>query len=228
VKRLGIGLGLVVFFCLSSNAWSQTVTACVNRGGAIKIPPGGACPRKWTPIILQLGADVDVKPHQVVDVNDNVLGQFYPGDTAAAVDLALVTINAQLFELPVNPDGFSPGGRGDVYFGTQDCSGSLVGGFYLTAPMPTLTKHLSDIFVMGDGKTLLYVNANPGRVFSGSYTSATNLDASGNIIDPSACQCIAPMGTCPNGNTPIGVGHEAGFSTFDLSTLGFVPPFTVQ
>jgi hypothetical protein len=142
----------------------------------------------------------------VVDSKGKIVGPYSPLASGGAG--ALVSINGIWFELPVLTTGFAPVGATVDYSG-QNCSG--------TAYMEVLPDQL---------------------VVSGVGSVGFGIDQTGVLYYPipgpssdqvTFCSQLNVGQGCFNERSCAGIGLlDSQASTFDLSTLGFVPPFQLQ
>lgn len=135
----------------------------------------------------------------VVDSNGTVVGQEFPGD------LVLLQIDGIWFYLPVDSGGFQRFG-GALYYATSDCTGTRYMQAAVSGPRHSLSKvigGLNAVFIRG---TTLYY---PGQ-------SVLTVAISSVEYDSGLCQSgsYSPM---------VSVAHK-----FDLSSLGLVPPFSIE
>jgi hypothetical protein len=145
------------------------------------------------------GGSASTAPVMVVDSKGTVVGQEFPIINSGQ-DAALRKINGLWFALQVTTAGFAPTNL-DFLYTTADCSGTP----YLFGQSGTLTVPPE---VQG---STLYYPASTGTVMTINSDHAVNADGS-------SPGCTVE--TFPHSVVPV--------STFDLSTLKLVPPFSLK
>jgi hypothetical protein len=188
--------------------------ACVNKvSGTTRILlKGGSCKRTETAISLYSAA-------QVVDSNGTLVGQ----EEGNFPDLALRQINGVWFALPISSGGFLNTSDYFVeYFATNDCTGNPYVGvdtYYDIFGSPVVGLPIVEAIDNGKGQDaqiwqgVLYYATQPLQL--GSFQSYLRFD-SGPTQPPEACIAAS-------------VQTNAGLmATFDLYTLGLVPPLHLQ
>lgn len=219
------------------------INACVNKAtGAVRI--ANACGRSETPLSWNQqgpagsqgpagppGAQGPAGPQgsagpgavTVVDSTEKTLGPLVgsgrlvsgsnsnpiPLLTAAAV---LLEIDSLWFALPVNSGGFLKAGVTFTYV-TNDCSGTA---YLQLPPIPDLFQTVSGNFndsgrAPGVVLNLLYYAAPTTQLLQVGSTTMLNGDGTTGVCQQTSFQTYL---------SPI--------KTFDLSTLGFTPPFSLK
>lgn len=217
----------------------SVIDACVSKKGSLRVVNGTPC--KKTETALSWNASGPAGPSgplgpsgpsgptgpgslRVFDSQNQVVGTLSVGGSFALPQAgAILQINGNWFELPVTTSGFvdsrNPNNGFETleWFTTSDCSGQP----YLLADSsaPISGQPLVQDAVVGVGGPFVFGNVlyYPGTLQQVSIASAAI------IGDPSK-----PPFSCSTG-IPFPSGAEVGpVQTFDLTTLGLVPPFHVN
>jgi hypothetical protein len=220
IERLMFASFVIGFVtCLAVCAFAGVV--CVAKNGQMHYS-NSFCPRWQTTIDLSTGPEgptgpqgpqgppgVSDPPMNVYDANDKLIGQDFP---FYGYDGVLRTIEGVEILLPVAMTGFTDIGS-QVFFPSKDCSGSEY--VVLRQPTPIHFAPYDTMSLVVNG-VLLYPN---------SSTFATRVVNSQEYVFPtgqlSNCARLADAGqqfTAVTGQ----------LISFDLSTLGFVPPFKIK
>lgn len=159
----------------------------------------------------------------VVDSQGNLVGPYSATDAPESFSSVARKINGIWFQLPVNQDGFigcssasCPPGSLNVYFSGANCTGSPYADPNVLRQ--TFNQNVLAVLAYKDGAARIFDNIlyypTPGPLSSETVCSTgALLGLAGN-----ACQSFAPCFSI----------ETSAISTFDLSTLDLVPPFTLK
>jgi hypothetical protein len=215
-KRSGMAAVMVAIFAgFLVPARSDAIQACVNAktGATRTLLSGGVCKKTEQSVPM---------PLQLVDEAGKFVG---PAETFAGTDYADVnlSINAEIYDLGVDSiTGFTDydldAGPISELFTTEDCSGTPLlaafqaEGYPLDVPNPLVRT------AFGDWGPFVF----NGVLYYPTSLSLLSIQSSGSYSDPTQ-----PFSQCSKFSSPraITVGP---ISTFNLSNLGFHPPFHLQ
>jgi hypothetical protein len=200
---------------------------CVAKTGAMHYS-NGPCPRGQTPLDLSSGPPGPVgppgepgatgpagppgprgtagtSPISVYDANGALVGQEFP--TSYGTDQVMLAVNGEEIIIAVNAKGFVNTGFSTDYT-SNDCSGTAYE--FIAKPTPMTFAVYVDAGVLNN---VLYV-PDLSTLAVRSLQSVAAVYSDGEV---GKCYSFTPVSW-----------NSASYTTFDLSTLGFVAPFRVK
>jgi hypothetical protein len=144
-----------------------------------------------------------------------IIGPYFPASPSVfeVSDTVLVKLNGTWALLPVDTQGFVNTGI-VLEFKTVDCSGPPFLGFGDAIPLVAAASSANEVGVVG------------GKAYFPNYALAQSCGSDQIFL---STQLVSPDGSpFPCTAAPQGCGLYAPAITFDLSTLGFTPPFQIK